>query len=295
VHRGVLAGEPVAVKVLRPGIAASVRQDLALLEGLLSPLAAAFPAVEAGAVLVEFRERILDELDLEHEAVSQRRFHRGLRNHPLLFVPPPVMRLCHEDVLVSEWVQGVPLWQAPDRDEAAARLLLFVLGAGRSGMIHADPDPDDVLVLADGRLAILDFGSVREVDAARVALAASALEAFIREDLEAMGETLEQLGWLPATHARTALELSKAVLGDLAGPDRTRLDSDSLLAAVERMAKRPRELIELLLAGALPAEDLWPARSVAQLFGTIARVGATGAWRELALAALRDGWNAENA
>jgi hypothetical protein len=31
---------------------------------------------------------------------------------------------------------------------------------------------------------------------------------------------------------------------------------------------------------------------VAQLFATIARIGATGAWRELARAALREGWDA---
>ena len=33
VHRGVLEGRPVAVKLLRPGLASSVRQDLVLLEG----------------------------------------------------------------------------------------------------------------------------------------------------------------------------------------------------------------------------------------------------------------------
>ena len=64
VHRGVLEGKPVAVKLLRPGLAASVRQDLALLEGLLSPLGAAFPAIDPSAVVHEFRERVLDELDL---------------------------------------------------------------------------------------------------------------------------------------------------------------------------------------------------------------------------------------
>jgi hypothetical protein len=50
--------------------------------------------------------------------------------------------------------------------------------------------------------------------------------------------------------------------------------------------------VELILSGALPPEDIWPARAVGQLFGTIARVGATGAWRELARGALREGWNA---
>ena len=54
----------------------------------------------------------------------------------------------------------------------------------------------------------------------------------------------------------------------------------------------PDLLAELILAGALPPEDLWPARGAAQLFSTIARIGATGAWRELARAAVRDGWNA---
>ena len=87
VHRALREGEAVAVKVLRPGLAASVRQDLALLEGLATPLRSAFPALDPGALLSEVRERVLDELDLEHEAASQRRFHRALRNHPMFFVP----------------------------------------------------------------------------------------------------------------------------------------------------------------------------------------------------------------
>jgi hypothetical protein len=50
---------------------------------------------------------------------------------------------------------------------------------------------------------------------------------------------------------------------------------------------------ELVVAGRLAPADLWPARGLAQLFATIARVGATGRWRELARATLRDGWEAE--
>ena len=38
------------------------------------------------------------------------------------------------------------------------------------------------------------------------------------------------------------------------------------------------------------AGDLWPLRGAAQLFGTVARVGATADWLGLATAALRDGW-----
>jgi hypothetical protein len=292
VHRGVLDQAPVAVKVLRPGLASEVRQDLALLDTLLAPLGLAFPALNARAVLDEFRQRVLDELDLEQEASAQRRFHRALRDHATLMVPAPVMRLARDGVLVSEWVDGIPLWNAPDPDEAAALLVQFALGAAHAGIVHADADPDDVLVLPDGRLAILDFGAWREVDRDRVALGASALDAFLAEDVDEFAGALEQLGWLPASHGGAAFDLIARTLGGLAGPGPSRLNSDVLLAARDRLFDDPEAATELVLAGALPPQDLWPARSAAQLFATIARIGATGDWPELARAALRDGWSA---
>jgi hypothetical protein len=292
VHRGVLDGAPVAVKVLRPGLAASVRQDLTLLEGLLPPLAAAFPALDHGAVIKEVRERVLDELDLENEAQTQRRFHRALRDHPFLTVPAPVTRLARDGVLVSEWIDGVPLAQAPDPDSAAARVVLFAIGAARSGIVHADIGPGDVLVQPDDSVAILDFGATRTVERDRIDAVAGALEAFVAQDAGALGVALERLGWLPADRAATALKLGRHSLAGLAGPDPQTLDSNAVLAARGRLFERPQELSELILTGALAPEDLWPARGVAALFGTIARVGATGPWRELARAALTDGWDA---
>jgi hypothetical protein len=290
VHRGVLDGAPVAVKVLRPGLARSVRQDLALLDALLAPLGAAFPALDARAVLSEFRERVLDELDLEQEATAQRRFHRALRGHATLMVPAPVMRLAHTGVLVSEWVDGTPLSGAADRDAAAAQLVRFALGAAAAGIFHADPDPEDVLVLPDGRLAILDFGAWCEVDRDRVVLATAAFDAFLERDVDAFARAVDGLGWLPSDRAPVALNVIDRALGDLAGPGPVRLDQDAVLAARDRLIDQPEAVVDLILHGALPPQDLWPARGVAQLFATIARVGATGDWRELIGAALHDGW-----
>jgi hypothetical protein len=292
VHRGVLDGVPVAVKVLRPGLARMVRQDLAVLEALVVPLTAAFPALDARAVVQEFRQRVLDELDLEQAAAAQRRFQRALRRHPWLMVPAPVMRLAREGVLVSEWVDGVPMSRASDPDQAADRLIQFALGGAAAGIVHADPDPDDVLILPDGRLAMLDFGAWSEVDPDRVALMATALDAFLASDVEAFAGALEYLGWLPRSSGATALHLIAEGLGDLAGPGSARLDGDAVLAARDRLLDRPEAILELILAGALPPQDLWPARGVVGLFSTIARVGASGDWRALASAALRNGWNA---
>ncbi len=292
VHRGVLAGAPVAVKVLRPGIAAAMHRDLALLDALLSPIGAAFPALDPRAIVNEFRERILDELDLETEGTAQRRFHRALRGHPWLTVPAPVMRLTHDQVLVSEWVDGVSLWDAPDPNDAAARLLLFVLGAAGNGILHVDPDPDDVRVLPDGRLAILDFGAWREVEPDRVALARAVLEAFQGREQGAFGAAVQRLGWLPSSHGDAAHALLDRVLGGLARPGAVRLDGDAVRALRDRALARSEQAAELMLAVAMPAHDLWPVLGVAQLFAVIARVGATADWVELTRAALRDGWSA---
>jgi predicted unusual protein kinase regulating ubiquinone biosynthesis (AarF/ABC1/UbiB family) len=269
-----------------------VRQDLALLDALLGPLGAAFPALDARAVVREVRERVLDELDLEQEAAAQRRFHRALRDHRSLMVPAPIMRLTHAGVLVSEWVDGVPLCHAPDRDRAAARLVHFALGGTTAGIAHADLHPDDVLVLPDGRLAVLDFGAWCDVDPDRVTLATAAFHAFLARDVDAFTRAVDGLGWLPESRGAAFLDTIERALGPLAGPGPVRLDRDAVLAARDRLIDDPEGVIQMILHGALPPQDLWPARSIAQLFGTIARVGATGDWRELISTALRDGWNA---
>ncbi|HWD63886.1 MAG TPA: AarF/UbiB family protein [Solirubrobacteraceae bacterium] len=292
VHRGVLDGTDVAVKLLRPGLASAVRQDLALLEGLAGPLAVAFPALDPQAILREVRERVLDELDLEHEAETMRRVRRQLRNHPHLVIPAPATNLAHSSVLVSEWIDGTPLPEASDPDRAAAWLVIFTVGGMRSGLVHADPDPNDVLELPDGRLAILDYGATRPVSRERADLGLEVVEAYAAGDDEALGAALEGLGALPASQGAQALELARTALDELGEPGISRLDSDAVLAAGRRAAGVPEVTVDLAMQGALAPEDLWPLRGVGLCFGAIARVGADGDWLELTLRALRDGWDA---
>ncbi len=292
-HRAEHGGRMVAVKVIRPGLPALVRQDLALLELLAAPLVGAFPALDVGALLREVRERVRDDLDLDAQARALRRFHRALRDHPRFVVPAPVAELCDDTVLVREWVDGTPLADAPSaaRDRAAADLVVFALGAARWGTAHADLRREEVFVCPDGRLAVADVGASAPVDPGRLDAVAGLVEAFVTDDPVAAAEHLEALGWLPAARAGELLEFVREVLGPFAGVEPVRLDSGAVLAMRDRLIARPGPAVRLLVAGRLEPQDLWPARGLGQLFALIARVGATAPWRELVRTGLRDGWD----
>ena len=120
-----------------------MRSELGLADALLRPLGAAFPRIEPAALLAEARERILDELDLEHEGSTQRSFHRALRRHPSLFVPAVHGALTHERVLVSDWVDGRPVLEAPRRSapRSPARWSPSTSGARASAPSTPTPIP----------------------------------------------------------------------------------------------------------------------------------------------------------
>jgi predicted unusual protein kinase regulating ubiquinone biosynthesis (AarF/ABC1/UbiB family) len=116
-------------------------------------------------LVAELRERIVEELDYELEAQAQRAFAEGYADDPLIFVPSVVAS--SPQILVTEWVDGTPLSTViasgtpEERDAAGERLATLHFSApALLGLLHADPHPGNFRLMADGRLAVLDFGAV---------------------------------------------------------------------------------------------------------------------------------------
>jgi predicted unusual protein kinase regulating ubiquinone biosynthesis (AarF/ABC1/UbiB family) len=291
-HRASVDGQEVVVKVLRPGVRDSIRSDLGLLETLTAPARAAFPAVDAGAVIREVRERVLDELDLEHEAATQRTVARALRRHPHITVPAPISDLCHESVMVSAHVAGPTLAEGiPEDAGAIARTLLrAAIGLPRTaGLVHADLDPANVIVTGPGSIALVDLGASRRVDAARLDQGLIALAALRAGDEAAFTDAVLGLGVLPdAESCARALGLLREVGADLlTGP--VRLDADALLALAARAEDRLGDAFGLAMQATLDPQDLWPLRMLGTLVATLARLEVTEDWIALALAAGHEG------
>jgi len=288
VHRGVRDGAPVAVKVLRPGLASAVRNDLALLDVLAAPLRQVFGAMDAGAILREVRETTLDELDLEHEASTQRQLRRTLRGVDGLVVPAADMELSGEVVLVTELLDGRTLADNKVKianPGAVARTLVAAhVTAARAGLVLTDPRPGHVVLMAKGQVGLLGTGLARPVARDRTAVALEALVAWRAGDQDGFATIVaDRLGLLPTTDAIKAYGLAAIVLGDILNGPAT-LDGPTLAAIAERGLDHLTAALQLAATVTPHPHDLAVLRSVGQLAAVLARLGATEDWGALMLA-----------
>ena len=166
VHRAVWSdGRDVAVKIQYPGADHALRADLKTLgrmSGLIQKLS---PGTDVKAMVDELIDRTDAELDYLGEAEHQRAFAKAFDGDPNFLVPKVVASA--PKVVVSEWVNGIPLSRLitegsqEERNAAAARMAEFEISSPyRVGLLHGDPHPGNFFIADDGRFGVLDFGAV---------------------------------------------------------------------------------------------------------------------------------------
>ncbi|SDF94099.1 ubiquinone biosynthesis protein [Lentzea fradiae] len=165
VHRAVLAsGAEVVVKVQRPDVRAVAEGDL----DIVSRLAETLQRTRWGSALgvrdlaAGFAAALREELDFRVEARNIAAVAAVADDSVAL----PRVHLSTSRVLVMDRLDGVPVRGTAEDEGLARTLLRFVLRQVMlDGVFHADPHPGNVLLMADGRLGLLDFGSVGRIDA----------------------------------------------------------------------------------------------------------------------------------
>jgi ubiquinone biosynthesis protein len=174
------SGEEVVVKVRRPGVHTQVERDLDIVYRLAQTLERSTTwGRRIGAVDLAngFAVALREELDLRVEArniavIASATSRRG--DTTGLHIPVLYPELSTGQVLVMERINGIPLGVAGHAivercldPHALARTLLESLlrQVVIDGTFHADPHPGNVMLLPNGKLTLLDFGSVGRIDA----------------------------------------------------------------------------------------------------------------------------------
>ncbi|MFB8248656.1 ABC1 kinase family protein [Streptomyces sp. NPDC055952] len=173
VHRAVWHdGREVAVKVQYPGAGEALLSDLNQLSRFSRLLGPLIPGMDIKPLITELKDRVSEELDYGLEAQAQQAHADEFVDDPDVLVPQVVHQ--SEQVLITEWIDGIPLSEIisdgtqEQRDRAGQLLARFLFsGPARTGLLHADPHPGNFRLLPGGpdgeddwRLGVLDFGTV---------------------------------------------------------------------------------------------------------------------------------------
>jgi predicted unusual protein kinase regulating ubiquinone biosynthesis (AarF/ABC1/UbiB family) len=204
----------VAVKVRHPGIEQALRADLAQAAIGRQVARLMAPTANVTAIAAELEARLLEECNYELEAERQAKFAAWFQNDPVIVVPRVFTAWCSPGVLVSEFIQGES-WQQflarnpaqQERDVIGQALYRFFIGTlyGR-GVLAADPHPGNFIFMPAERIAVLDYGSVRQFEPETVAHLRALSEAVRADDSPRIRQVLIDLG----------VRISKARPGDAA-------------------------------------------------------------------------------
>src|SRR5688572_15752885 len=165
-------GQDVAVKIQYPGIARTIREDFRNLFLFLLPARLSSDWENTREQFDDLRMRLERETDYEREAATLQKVRSLFREDDGIVIPRVYPEHSTGRVITMERLDGVHLdeFLASDppqelRNEFARKMLRSwyrMLYAGR--MIYADFNPGNFLFMEDGRLGLIDFGCMLELD-----------------------------------------------------------------------------------------------------------------------------------
>jgi len=218
VHTATLKdGANVVVKVRKPGVAKTVAVDLAILADLGRRAADANllgGRYDFEALADEFSWTMRAELDYLREGRNADRLREILADEPRAVVPEIYWPYTTSAVLVMERLKGTRISEVisderrqrnegPELARASAEILMRQVFEAR--FFHADPHPGNFLVLDDGRIGLLDFGMVGELDEETSRALLRLLRAVVKRDAGGIADCFDRIGILRSPSERDAV------------------------------------------------------------------------------------------
>jgi predicted unusual protein kinase regulating ubiquinone biosynthesis (AarF/ABC1/UbiB family) len=166
---------PVIVKVQRPNVREQLYDDLQALDEvakLFDKYSGPEEKFDFHEALQVFRRTIIAELDLRQESHNLKALCNYLKHLDLIVVPTPVENYSSSRVLTLNFLRGAKLQEAvtlngllkSERSKLAEQVFqAYMQQFLVDGFVHADPDPDNMLLTKDGKIAVLDLGVVDRI------------------------------------------------------------------------------------------------------------------------------------
>ncbi len=171
-----LNDKKVVLKVLRPSVYNNLDKDLKKLHVLVKIFKYFLPdsIVDYEDAFIEFARNTKMETDYENEIANIKYFANYYKNHPSVIVPKVYDYLCSSTIIVEEYMDGVALadlitnkdidFSLAEQSNLWKQIVIVGGEALRTAMVsdyvYGDPHLGNILLLNDGKVALVDFGLV---------------------------------------------------------------------------------------------------------------------------------------
>lgn len=217
-------GDPVAVKLLRPGITEQFERDLDLFDTIARMIERHSPKslrLRPRQVVETIREWIETELDLRLEGAAASELRNNFIDEPKFHVPQVYWELTGQKILTTERIDGFrfdDILSLKNTGHNPTDILqlstrIFFLQVFRDGFFHADVHPGNLLVKADGTLCPVDFGIMGRIDRKTRIFLADTLIGFLTSDYDRVSEAHFNIGYVPAHKSRSQFTQALRAIG----------------------------------------------------------------------------------
>lgn len=197
-------GQPVILKIKRPGIREVVSSDMLIMKDvarLLVSYSELFRRINLVEVLEAFEKSIFQELSFLNELENINRFSRNFKGNESIYLARAYPDLSNDNILCMEFVDGVKITDKQALismglkpvDVSAKGLDLYLIQVLEHGFFHADPHPGNLLVLKSGQVAFIDFGSMGSLLPVEKEMLEDFISHFMAKDAKRLIATMKKM------------------------------------------------------------------------------------------------------
>ena len=245
-----LEGDPVAVKVLRPGIERAFAVELDFIYWTMHILEKCFPKIrrlKLKDAIDIISDTVVQELDLRLEAAAGDELRKNFATDQTFKVPKMDWKRTSKRVLTVERVDGLSInngselrEQGYDASKIVADLARVIfLQIFRDGFFHADLHPGNIFITSDLLIRPVDFGIMGRIDRSTRLYLAEILMGFLDRNYEQVSRAHFKAGYVPLNQSEAAFaQAARAIAEPILELPLKDISLAQLLAQLFRVTER---------------------------------------------------------
>jgi predicted unusual protein kinase regulating ubiquinone biosynthesis (AarF/ABC1/UbiB family) len=170
VHKAKKDGKELAVKIQYPGIADSIKSDLALLKPFVLRMFN-MKGKMSDDYFLEVQDKLLEETDYILEIDQSQEIVDACKHIPNLMFPNYYKELSSKQIITMDWMKGIHLSEftniniSQEKSNSLGQALwdFYMFQIHNLKKVHADPHPGNFLISEDAQLIALDFGCMKTI------------------------------------------------------------------------------------------------------------------------------------